>query len=60
VENRHPRKRKAGTVDEVKKPPAKKMKQGPVQLQVEQVPYLSQVRGMCELQVQNVVLQSSV
>jgi len=47
-------------VDEVKKPPAKKMKQGPVQLQVEQVPYLSQVRGMCELQVQNVVLQSSV
>ena len=47
MENRHPRKRKAGTTDEVKKPPAKKMKQGPVQLQVEQVPYLSQVRGMC-------------
>jgi len=47
-------------MDEVKKPPAKKMKQGPVQLQVEQAPYLNQVRGMCELQVQNVVLQSSV
>jgi len=47
-------------MDEVKKPPAKKIKQGPVQQQVEQVPYLNQVRGMCELQVQNVVLQSYV
>jgi hypothetical protein len=46
-------------MDEVKKPPAKKMKQGPVQLQMEQVPYLSQVRWMSELQVQNVVLQST-
>jgi hypothetical protein len=47
-------------MDEVKKPPEKKMKQGPVQLQLEQVPYLTQVRGMCELQVLNVALQSSV
>jgi hypothetical protein len=46
-------------MDEFKKPPAKKIKQGLRQLQVEQVPYLGQVRGMCELQVQNVVLQSS-
>jgi len=59
VENRNPQKRKAAMMDEVNKSPAKKMKQGPGQLQVEQVPYLGQVRGMCELQVQNVVLQSS-
>jgi hypothetical protein len=43
-------------MDKVNKPPAKKTKQGPRQLQAEQVPYLSQVRGMCELQVQNVML----
>ena len=56
MENRNPQKRKAAMMDEVNKSPAKKMKQGPGQLQVEQVPYLGQVRGMCELQVQNVVL----
>jgi hypothetical protein len=47
-------------MEEVKKPPAKKMKQGPVQQQVEQAPYLNQERGMCELKVQNVALQNSV
>jgi hypothetical protein len=41
-------------MNEDRKPPAKKMKQGPVPLQMEQLPYVSQVRGMCELQVQNV------
>jgi hypothetical protein len=35
-------------VDEVGKTPAKKMKQGPVQLHVGRVAYVQQVRGMCE------------
>ena len=59
MENQQPQKRKAEMMDEVKKPPAKKIKQGPVPLQVEHATYLSQVRGMCELQVKHVVLQSS-
>jgi hypothetical protein len=52
-------KRKAEEVDEGKKQGAKKKKRDPVQLRAIQAAYLSQVRGLCEAQVQNVTLQSS-
>jgi hypothetical protein len=52
-------KRKAEKIDEVKKPPAKKKKWDTPQVKAMQAVYFNQVRRMCELQVQNVVLQSS-